>query len=116
MSGPMASLVPLRPSVSAWLPMRWPVSRNSRSISLISLMQPTWMPFVFSLKHSLHEQDQIDQPDNHKRYRTVMLGFTVVTTRRRETMTVQKIGTRQEWLAARLAPLRATQHAHTSTR
>jgi hypothetical protein len=38
---------------------------------------------------SAHEQDQIDQPDNQKRYRTVlylyeainfMLGFTVVTT------------------------------------
>src|SRR5258706_5458330 len=107
MSGPMASLVPLRPSVSALLPMSWLVSRNSRSISLISLMQPTWMPFVFSLKHSLHEQDQIDQPDNQKRYRTVMLGFTVVTTRRRETMTDHKIGIREEWLAARLELLEA---------
>lgn len=28
--------------------------------------------FVFSLKHSLYEQDQIDQPDNQKRYRTVL--------------------------------------------
>src|SRR5260221_9439650 len=71
-SGHMASLVPLKPSGSAWLSMRRRVSRNSRFISLISLMRPTWMPFVFSLKHSLHEQDQIDQPDNQKRYRTVL--------------------------------------------
>src|SRR5712692_6130512 len=36
-----------------------------------------------------------------------MLGFTVVTTRRRETMTDHKTGTREEWLAARLELLEA---------
>src|SRR6266487_3375030 len=37
----------------------------------------------------------------------LMLGFTVVTTRRRETMADHKTGTREEWLAARLELLEA---------
>ena len=32
----------------------------------ISLMRPIWMPFVFSLKHSLHKHDQIDQQEGEK--------------------------------------------------